>query len=278
MSNADDDLEALFDEVSAQVTQPATDVEIASSANKVTDTDDLEALFDEVSAQSGDVGIQPASSVAHTLDKTDTSHESQADKPMFDRLGGIVRQLHDSLNELGYDRSLAAVAEEITDSKSRLEYVATLTEQAANKVLNAIDEGMPIQDELLKNAQALDADWEQLFAGKLSIEEFKALAGNSKAFAAKVAMATEAEKARLMDIMMAQDFQDITGQIIKKVVAISQRLEIELAQLLRDNAPAEFKEKEKEKEKPVDLMAGPSGPATAMAQDDVDDLLADLGF
>ena len=279
MSNADDDLEALFDEVSAQATQPVTVVETVSSAGKTTDADDdLEALFDAVSAQSGDMVTQPGATTGAVLasEMTDVPHENQADKPMFDRLGGIVRQLHNSLNELGYDRSLAAVAEEITDSKSRLEYVATLTEQAANKVLNAIDEGMPVQDELFKNAQALDADWELLFAGKLSIEEFKALAGNSKAFAAKVATATEAEKARLMDIMMAQDFQDITGQIIKKVVAISQRLEIELAQLLRDNAPAEFKEKEKEK--PVDLMAGPSGPATAMAQDDVDDLLADLGF
>ena len=237
--------------------------------------DDLEALFDEVSAQCNDVSTQ-SSTVTNAAPVIAVIQESRADKPMYDRLGGIVRQLHDSLNELGYDRSLAAVAEEITDSKSRLEYVATLTEQAANKVLNAIDEGMPVQDGLLKIAQEIDANWELLFAGKLSIEEFKTLAGNSKAFAVKVAAATEAEKARLMDIMMAQDFQDITGQIIKKVVAISQKLEMELALLLRDNAPAEFKEKEKDK--PVDLMAGPSGPATAMVQDDVDDLLADLGF
>jgi len=73
---------------------------------------------------------------------------------------------------------------------------------------------------------------------------------------------------------MAQDFQDITGQIIKKVVNITQKLERELAQLLVDNAP----QKVKEKEKVVDLLAGPSVPASAMAQNDVDDLLADLGF
>ena len=245
--------------------------------------DDLEALFDEISSQRTEVtaqtttfaGLSPSGDAS-----PDVIQESQADIPMFDRLGAIVRQLHDSLNELGYDRTLAEVAEEITDSKSRLEYVATLTEQAANKVLNAIDEGMPVQDELLKSAREIDTSWTLLFAGKLSIEEFKVLAGDSRQFAARVASATEAEKARLMDIMMAQDFQDITGQIIKKVITISQKLEIELAQLLRDNAPAEFKEKEKvkEKDKPVDLMAGPAVPASAMQQDDVDDLLADLGF
>ncbi|MDR3392747.1 MAG: protein phosphatase CheZ [Sulfuriferula sp.] len=243
--------------------------------------DDLEALFDEIAAHRTDTATPPAADAeSASSEEQVATQENPADIPMYDRLGSIVRQLHDSLNELGYDRSLAAVAEEVTDSRSRLEYVATLTEQAANKVLNAIDEGMPLQDELLKDAKDIDANWALLFAGKLSIEEFKLLAGNSQQFAARVASATEAEKARLMDIMMAQDFQDITGQIIKKVVTISQKLEIELAQLLRDNAPAEFREKEKEKEKdaPVDLMTGPSFPATAMAQDDVDDLLADLGF
>ena len=79
-----------------------------------------------------------------------------------------------------------------------------------------------------------------------------------------------------MQIMMAQDFQDITGQIIKKVVAITQKLERELAQLLIDNAP--HPHSHKEKEKVVDLLAGPAVPASAMAQNDVDDLLADLGF
>ena len=285
MSNGnDDDLEALFDEISSQHTEvetppPATKEVVTETKVMSNDSDDdLEALFDEISSQHTEVETPPTETT-EVVASAETE-EAVPEKPMFDRLGGIVRQLHDSLNELGYDRSLAAVSEEIIDSRDRLEYVATLTEQAANKVLNAIDEGMPEQDKILKNAQEIDASWELLFAGKLSIEEFKTLAGDSKQFAVKVAAATEAEKARLMDIMMAQDFQDITGQIIKKVVAISQKLQVELAQLLRDNAPAEFKEKEKEKikEKPVDLMAGPAGPATAMAQDDVDDLLADLGF
>ena len=109
-----------------------------------------------------------------------------------------------------------------------------------------------------------------------TVDEFKALAHDSRSFAGAVAESGEAEKARLMQIMMAQDFQDITGQIIKKVVAITQKLERELAQLLVDTAP--LTHKVKEKEKVVDLLAGPAVPASAMAQNDVDDLLADLGF
>lgn len=242
-------------------------------------TEDLDALFDEVSAQHAAVAApKPAAAMAHAPDAGQENH--QASSPMFDRLGHIVRQLHDSLRELGYDRSLSDIATEVTDATDRLEYIATLTEQAATKVLNSIDEAMPVQDELIRIARDVDGRWAALFDGKLGVDEFKLLAQDSRQFAATVAHAGEAEKARLMQIMMAQDFQDITGQIIKKVVTITQKLERELAQLLIDNAPHPHvhKEKEKEKEKAVDLLAGPAVPASAMAQNDVDDLLADLGF
>ena len=241
--------------------------------------DDFEALFDEIAAQRGESGIAPAPAAGPAEQAIDPVPEDQSDKPMYERLGGIVRMLHDSLRQLGYDRSLSDVASQITDAQGRLEYVATLTEQAANKVLNAVDNGMPEQDVLAKKAKDMDERWTDLFAGKLSIEEFKALAGDSRQFAATVAEASEAEKARLLDIMMAQDFQDITGQLIKKIVAITSTAERELAQLLRDNAPAEVKAAmAAEQQKPAELMQGPSTPGAAMAQDDVDSLLADLGF
>ena len=78
---------------------------------------------------------------------------------------------------------------------------------------------------------------------------------------------------------MRLDFQDITGQLIKKIVVITHTAEKELAQLLRDNAPAELKAAMQVVEpKEVELMNGPSLVGTAMAQDGVDDLLESLGF
>lgn len=250
--------------------------------------DDLEALFEEVAAQRAETVAAPSAepaaemvvevpAVASEEPAAEGEVVDQSGKPMYERLGGIVRMLHDSLRELGYDRSLSDVATQISDAQGRLNHVASLTEQAANKVLNAVDTCMPEQDNLGKKAQDMESRWAQLFDGKLSIDEFKALAGDSKQFAAMVMDSTEAEKARLLDIMMAQDFQDITGQLIKKIVAITNRVENELAQLLRDNAPPEVKAAIAET-KPAELMQGPSAPGTAMAQDDVDSLLADLGF
>ncbi|MFZ6758818.1 protein phosphatase CheZ [Undibacterium sp. Ji50W] len=248
--------------------------------------DDLDALFEEMANQRVETGAAPTplGSPSPAEPNAQVAHDSipakfnfhntdeEANKPMFDRLGGLVRMLHDSMRELGYDRSLSDVAIQIADAQDRLEYVASLTEQAANKVLNATDLGLPEQDELAKKAKTMDARWTNLFEGKLSVDEFKSLATDSKSFATTVLVATDAEKARLLDIMMAQDFQDLTGQLIKKVVAINKIVEHELAQILLDNAPSDLKEKA------VVLMEGPSVPNAALEQDDVDNLLDSLGF
>ena len=288
MTDAADDFDALFDEVSSQRNAAPPPAAAKAAPVKVAPAeDDMDALFDQVSAARPAAAAAapvpapapaaaPAPAVAPVAAGEDDEGGDAGAKPMFERLGGIVRLLHDSLRELGYDKALTEASSQIVDAQDRLEYVASLTEQAANKVLNTLDDGMPAQDVLSKKAKEMDARWDALFSGKLSIDEFKALAGDSKQFAQTVAEATEAEKARLLEIMMAQDFQDITGQLIKKVVIITKTVEHELAELLRDNAPPALREK---LAKPAAaLMQGPSVPSVALDQDNVDDLLADLGF
>jgi chemotaxis protein CheZ len=290
MTHAADDFDSLFEEVAAQrdsaPAAPAAHAPAAAANASTADEDDLDALFDQIStapsaaapgapAPVAATPAAPATPEPAAAAATAPAGDDAGDKPMFERLGGIVRLLHDSLRELGYDKALNEASSQIVDAQDRLEYVASLTEQAANKVLNTLDDGMPAQDVLQKKARAMEGRWHDLFAGKLGIEEFKVLAGDSKSFATAVSEATEAEKARLLDIMMAQDFQDITGQLIKKVVMITKTVEKELADLLRDNAPPPLREKLQAKEP---LMVGPSVPSVALDQDNVDDLLADLGF
>ncbi|HEY0064222.1 MAG TPA: protein phosphatase CheZ [Telluria sp.] len=274
MTDAADDFDALFDEVSAQRTSAPAAAPAPAAAE-----DDLEALFDQVAATAAAPApaavAAPAPVAAAAYAEAAEHRDAGGDNPMFERLGGIVRLLHDSLRELGYDKALTEASSQINDAQDRLEYVASLTEQAANKVLNTLDEGMPAQDVLSKKAKEMETRWADLFAGKLSVEEFKTLAGDARGFASAVSEATEAEKARLLEIMMAQDFQDITGQLIKKVVTITKTVEHELAELLRDNAPPAVREKLQAK--PA-LMSGPALPSVALDQDNVDDLLADLGF
>lgn len=194
---------------------------------------------------------------------------------LYGRLGIVVRQLHESLNTLGYERILDSSLRDISDSQGRLEYIATLTEQAADKVLNAVDDGLPVQEQQMSQAKSLEKAWDALFGREFDLGEISSLGAESRDFIRAVSKNSEQEKARLVDIMMAQDFQDITGQIIKKLVTLTQKLEKELAHLLRDYAIEPQIETETEI---VDLLAGPAIPEMAMDQDDVDSLLEDLGF
>jgi len=277
MASADDDLEALFDAEASQYSEstqkqqsPPAPAMAANAGTAVSGKpiDKMEQYYQAVSGLYLDKSITSG----QTDIKTGMSHVGDSDNPMFERLGGIVRLLHDSLRELGYDKSLSSASSQITDANDRLEYIATLTEQSANKVLNTLDAGIPAQEVLIKQGKEMEERWAPLFARKIGIEDFKILAADSRKFAAQVVADGEKEKARLLEIMMAQDFQDLTGQIIKKVVAITKTVEQDLSQLLLDNSPAAVKDKH------VDLMSGPSVPSAALVQNDVDDLLADLGF
>ena len=242
--------------------------------------EDLDALFDQISAQNAEIVVTAAVAPPKTTLIAELASEgvSETDKPMYERLGSIVRILHDSIRELGQQHPFNALNTQIGDAQDRLAYVATLTEQAANKVLNATDVGMPVQETLSNNAKQMTARWNDLFDGKLSVEEFKLLAHDTRSFTSTVVDVAEEEKARLLEIMMAQDFQDLTGQLIKKVVTITQAVERELAKLLWDNAPDAVKDKPPVQDETVDLMQGPAMPSVAMGQDAVDSLLDDLGF
>ena len=94
---------------------------------------------------------------------------------VFNRLGLLARQLHDSLRGLGVDKLLEDSARQIPDARQRLAYIAQMTEQAASRVLNATDIAKPVQDELIARSQALSQRWETMFANQLSVDEFKAL-------------------------------------------------------------------------------------------------------
>ena len=220
-------------------------------------------------------GFSPETFEEAELVEVKTKLDSKkTDKVMYDRLGVTVRHLHNSIREIGYEQKvLDATLIEITGSQDRLNYIATLTEQAANKVLNAVDEAMPIQSEQLVKSKVMIDRWTLLLNSMKTTDDLAEIIDHSISFAKLVSDNSESEKERLMVIMMAQDFQDITGQIIKKIVGLTQTLEMELAQILKDFAP-----KTESIEKPVDLLSGPIVPNLALVQDDVDSMLADLGF
>jgi chemotaxis protein CheZ len=198
---------------------------------------------------------------------------------MLNRVGQVTRVLHDSLRGLGLDKILEQVTQDMPDARDRLNYVARMTEQAAERVLNATDAAIPLQTELGAAATALEERWNATLEKPSLKSEYNEIANETLAFLALTGKNTTETKALLMDIMMAQDFQDLTGQVIKKITGLAQDLERQLVQVLIDFSPTPTK---KEVDTSDTLMNGPQIDPTAAdvvaSQEQVDDLLESLGF
>ena len=193
------------------------------------------------------------------------------------RIGHLTRQMHESIRELGLDKGIAKAAEAIPDARNRLGYIAQMTERAAERALNAIDVAQPIQDGLSSQAKALSQRWDAWFAQPVELDTARQLVLDNRAYLAAVPQQVSATNAQLMEIMMAQDFQDLTGQVIKKMMHVIKDMDTQLLKLLIDNAPPD-----KRQDAPQGLLHGPqtvAGLSDAVdGQDQVDDLLASLGF
>jgi chemotaxis protein CheZ len=201
---------------------------------------------------------------------------------VISRVGHLTRILHDNLRELGYSTLLERAASAIPDAQDRLAYVAVMTEQAAERSLNATEIAKPIQDELAVQARSLSTQWRDVWddkkEGEIDAESLLSLIAQTRSYLDVVPERTDATNAQLLEIMMAQDFQDLTGQVIKKLMTMIRGIEQELVQLLLDHVPAE-----KKGENDNGLMNGPVVKSegrddVVTNQNQVDDLLASLGF
>ena len=204
---------------------------------------------------------------------------ADASSEMYNRLGAITRQLHDALHELGYAPVLKDVADELPDARSRLEYIARLTGDAAEKVLNRVDEAKAEQEAVRLNSRQL-------------VETIKGVPGLKWAmpelveWSEKIQHSTEITDQHLTEIMMAQDFHDLTGQVIKRVVTLAATIEGQLLQLLLEAAPHALPaDKQPSTIQPAASreLAGPvvnpeGRTDVVTSQQDVDDLLSSLGF
>ncbi|QIB64300.1 protein phosphatase CheZ [Kineobactrum salinum] len=221
---------------------------------------------------------QQASSAAGTGDE------------LVQRIGQLTRMLRESMRELGLDKEVEKAAQAIPDARERLNYVASMTEQAAERALNAIDRAQPLQNDIEVRAKALDEQWQAWFENPIELEQARELVQETRGFLGSVPEVTRATNQELLEIMMAQDFQDLTGQVIKKMMGVIQEVEHQLLQVLLDSVPEghERGELQRRLDDPeagkidVSLVNGPQiktdGEDVVSSQDQVDSLLDDLGF
>ncbi|WP_310383928.1 protein phosphatase CheZ [Roseateles sp.] len=206
------------------------------------------------------------------LSKLDAGTDPLTVSPeVFQQFGTITRVLHDTMQQLGVMPKLQVATDGLPDARSRLSYIATKTAAAANKVLNSVDEAK------VDHAYITNATNE--IAAALVADPVKAVASGAVLnFVKEVEARTARIDGHLTDIMMAQDFHDLSGQVVAKVVTLANDLEDSLVKLLVSIVPPE----QREKVDPNILqgpVVNPEGRTDIVAdQGEVDDLLASLGF
>lgn len=191
----------------------------------------------------------------------------------FQELGQITRTLHAAMSELGLTQGLIEIAHEIPDARDRLSHVGRMTELAATRVLDLIDSAQPGCRAFKQDSQEMAEKIEavrQVLPPSTGPAEVMAVA---QMFSTEAAHFADAQSAVLSDIMMTQDFQDLSGQVIKRVVAIISNTEQQLVSLLMHCAPEHLTLAPAKAE-----LSGPQVPDKALQQNDVDAMLASLGF
>ncbi|UTV27012.1 protein phosphatase CheZ [Photobacterium atrarenae] len=209
---------------------------------------------------------------------------SDSRDPVYAEVGKLTRQLHNSLANFRLDPRISDIAKnEIPDARDRLSYVIDKTEAAANTTMDAIDNIEPLANRMSETLSQVHPQWKRLMGGKIALNEFKALCHEIDRLLEQVDSDNNALRSQLTEILMAQDFQDLTGQIIRRVIELVHEVEDQLVDILKAFG---MEQEDRAEAKNVVCELSPEGPIVnsehredvMSSQDDVDDLLSSLGF
>jgi chemotaxis protein CheZ len=223
--------------------------------------------------------------VNNLLDELSASRETA----LYQQLGKLTRDFHDTLAEFSADSRLAELANtEFHDTRERLHFVVSKTQQAADLTMTQVENSIPMCDSLIQVTEELASSWGRLTSKEMKAAEFRELSKKIKVFLQTANNDGETLRANLTEVLMAQDFQDITGQVIFKVIKLVEDIESSLVNLVKlasehvgvgiDSNTKQEKDKDKrELDGPVVPGVADMGETVA-GQDEVDDLLSSLGF
>ncbi|AZQ11132.1 protein phosphatase CheZ [Shewanella khirikhana] len=207
-------------------------------------------------------------------------------KELFDEVGKLTRQLHSALVDFQLDSRLAELASvDIPDAKERLNYVIDMTEQAANKTMDAVEECLPLADALINHIKTVTPTWDKLMRRDIELTEFKSLCHDVQQLMTRSEQDSERLRELLNQILMAQDFQDLTGQMIRRVIDLVREVENSLVSMLTVFGEQPVTEMTPRTSPSVNTIEA-EGPImnaelrqdVVTGQDEVDDLLSSLGF
>lgn len=217
------------------------------------------------------------SSTEELLDQLSNVREMQ----LFQEVGRLTRQLHDTLVSFTIDDRISELAEkEIPDARDRLSYVISMTQQSADQTLTAVETLLPVSERLSGHSKELSEKWRRFLARQMPYEEFRVMAKELTVHFDESDDSIKTIQAGLNDILMAQSFQDITGQVIRRVIDLVQEMEKSMVDIIRIASRKGDGEYIRQPALPGPVVPGVDDRegSVAHSQVDVDDLLSSLGF
>ena len=206
---------------------------------------------------------------------------------LFAEVGKLTRQLHDSLNNFQLDERIAGLAnEDIPDAQTRLTYVIEETEKAANTTMDAVEQSMSIVETMKGQLDSLMPEWKKLMNREIELDEFKSMCLDLDKHLESSLADADKMMGLLTEVLMAQGYQDLTGQVIRRVIELVKEVEDSLVHMLTVFGGAEATKTVKSSQPKVEKAIVAEGPIidaesrddVVSGQDDVDDLLSSLGF
>lgn len=197
---------------------------------------------------------------------------------VFVRVGILTRNLHDTLRQLGYDKDVEAAVGSLPDARARLDYIANLTGKAAERVLDAAERAKSVQNATRTEALMLEKQWAELLNGSPDPSALWELGHATRLHCSRTQARLVEVDDELTEIMLAQDFHDLTGQVIQRITRLAQSLEEQLIKLLLDASPPEQRKEVLETALAGPVIDGQGRSDVVTSQGQVDDLLESLGF
>jgi chemotaxis protein CheZ len=161
---------------------------------------------------------------------------------MFTELRKLTGDLQKALERFSVESRLADIAEnEIPDARARLAHVISMTDEAAHRTLDLVEQSGPLAERTAREAGTLiemigayraQTSGVQGFEGVArSIDAYVPVVRSIEAFLPAARADSELIRRNLADVLLAQGYQDLTGQIIRSVMKLVQELEAALAEL-----------------------------------------------
>lgn len=213
------------------------------------------------------------------------------EQTLYQEVGRLTRALHNALKdfhlEIGLDGRLDVNNElsEMVDARSRLNYVIEMTEEAANTTMDNVDSASPRVQRLIERCDQVQEIWAKERAGA-DDEEYNAVSR----LLDMISSESKHVQQHLQNILLAQGFQDLSGQVIRRVINLVRDVEESLIRLVKLASEVEqvagiqsvilteANQKETSVSEEGPYVKGVSRGDVVNDQDDVDELLSSLGF